>query len=123
MSLFARLANVCYYLTNKTLTRQTEGEEMKSELYNFVFDMDDCLSKLLVNVETLEQIQFELANVRQQMDLHNHESMLKNSLNGSVIRILDDLLFYTIEDMNTNYEAISLLVEGMLERLLANLEN
>ena len=96
---------------------------MKGELHNLIFDMDDCLAKLLVNIETLEQIQFELANVRQQFDLRTGENMLGEVLNYPVIRILDDLLFYTLVDMNVNYEAASLLVERMLGRIAPNLEN
>lgn len=96
---------------------------MKSELYNLVFNMDDCLSKMLVNIETLEQIQSELAHVRQQIDLLKVENTLGEKMNYPVIRILDDLLFYTLIDMNTNYETASLLVERMLERLIPTVEN
>lgn len=96
---------------------------MASELYNLVFDVDECLSKLLVNIETLEQIQFELANIRQKLDLAGDEETLENKLSYPVIRILDDLLFYTLVDMNDNYETVSLLVEKIISRTIANLEN
>lgn len=93
---------------------------MLGELHNLMFDMDDCLAKLLVNIESLEKIQFELANVRQQFDVPKTENNHVEILNYPVICILDDLLSYVLVDMNTNYEAVSLLVERVMEEIAVN---
>lgn len=93
------------------------------ELYNLAFEADNCLAKLLVNMETLEQIHVQLANVRQRFDLQTDEKKSEEMLNYPVIRILDDLFFYTLVDLNTNYETISLLVEQFIARTASHLEN
>lgn len=86
-----------------------------NEVNRLALNLDDSFASLLVNIETLEQVRFEMARLRQQYDFceDNRESCLTNC---SIIRVLDDLLYYTIVDLSKNYEVASSTVAKLLEK-------
>ncbi|HZW67999.1 MAG TPA: hypothetical protein VFF20_05280 [Pseudogracilibacillus sp.] len=86
-----------------------------NEVNRLALNLDDSFASLLVNIETLEQVRFEMARLRQQYDFCeiDRKSCLSNC---SIIRILDDLLYYTIVDLADNYELASSTVAKLLEK-------
>lgn len=82
-----------------------------NELHRLVFDLDDYVAKLLVNIETLENVHYKLMKLRQQQPSLSNEGPLLHHSNNVLINILDDLLFYTLLDLKENYEAIVTLIQ------------
>jgi len=86
---------------------------MANELEKLVHELDSKLVEILVNIETLEHVQRELTNIRQKVDSVGGDDDILMTINGLLIRILDDLLFYTVADLNNNYKAASIIMESL----------
>lgn len=93
-----------------------------NEVNRLALNLDDSFASLQVNIETLEQVRFEMARLRQQYDLCEVDSKLCLS-NCSIIRLLDDLLYYTVVDLSDNYEVASSIVAKLLEKTRGEGEN
>jgi len=93
-----------------------------NEVNRLALNLDDSFASLLVNIETLEQVRFEMARLRQQYDLCEVDRKLCLS-NRSIIRLLDDLLYYTVVDLSDNYEVASSIVAKLLEKTRGEGEN
>lgn len=102
---------------NDTLTGQTGGVEVINELRSLVLDLDEQVAKILVNIETIEQIHCKFTNVRQQIDFRADEGSTLCRSNATLVHILDDLLFYTLDDLNKNYQATSEVTERIVTHL------
>lgn len=92
-------------------------------LRKLVFELDDHIAKILVNIETLEQIHRKFTYVRQQTDLLNGSQTTVTYSNHTLIHLLDDLFFYTLVDLNDNYRTTSMLVEQVVNRIITYYEN
>lgn len=88
------------------------GIAVNKDLKTLIIELETDLARILVNVETLQYAQVELARLCQQLDeiKEGHTSIL-HLPNYSTLFVLDELLFYTVRDLMMNYESVSLLVE------------
>lgn len=92
-----------------------------SEIQRTLLELDDHLAKIIVNIETLEHIQKKFTNVRQQINVQNEQGTCFRKENNTIIAIIDDLLFYTMNDLRKNYKVTSTLVSDMQKKLSASL--
>jgi hypothetical protein len=85
---------------------------MNKKLKKLILDVETDLARMLINVETLQYVQIELARLCQHIDeMKEGSTALLHVPNYSTLFVLDELLFYTVKDLMMNYESVSLVVE------------
>lgn len=88
---------------------------MKSTI-DLVSDLETNLSKLLLQIETLHNIHIELSFIRNRCDQERMNDQIVNYFvdERTKIRIIDDLLFYTVKDLENHYEIMMSQVEKLM---------
>lgn len=103
---------VSILVTNRLLSKR--GVEIMNERYSSILDLDDYLAKMLINIETLEQIHYKFTSLRQQVDHYSNHNCLIDKEHMVTVRILDDLLFYTLVDMNEHHRKMLTLIDRIV---------
>lgn len=84
---------------------------MSKTVKHLIVELETGLAKILINIETLQYIQMEFARVVQQIDRKKEKISFFQLPNYSTLFVIDELLFYTVKEIMTNYEAISIIIE------------
>lgn len=91
---------------------------MEKESVELIKDLDGELLHVLVNIETLEDVRMELSNLRGEMyGAKSHYYPVQLLQYHQTVRILDDLLFYTVKDLEQNYQRVSEIVEQLYNKI------
>lgn len=89
---------------------------MHKETLQIIEELEHHLSQLTIPLETLQNLQRELSQLRTSLEPFgktitiNPDPLLKISL-------LDDLLYYTVKDCETQLQKIFVLLESLMQMM------
>lgn len=91
---------------------------MPKTLKKMFFALESDVANMLLNIETLQHIQVELAKICREIEGAKFKDVLHVNLsNYSTLFVLDELLFYTVNDLKENYEAAKMRLENIMALL------
>lgn len=91
------------------------------DLKDTIYDLEHELGSIGCNVETLEDIQTELCILRQDMegiDYKNNFSYLHFKEIYRKVRVLDQLFYYTLEELKPRIEDASKATETLFDKVI-----
>lgn len=92
---------------------------MEGEFRELVLELDSDLAKILVNIETLADIQKELANIWQNNNKINSNKIYTRVLEDTIrLKLLDELLYYTIKDLAEHHKQMSHIVQQLNKQMI-----
>lgn len=96
-----------------------QGDTYMENLTDLTFVLDEKMGGICEKVETLHDIQVTLSQLVTEMDIaaHNGEQFHLNSHNHRQFRLLKELMCYTVNELNENYQEAYTTHEKMFNEI------
>lgn len=84
-------------------------------------ELEDTIAQLSIQIETLQNIHTEMSTLRIQLThLHGRKEAHVFTEQITKVKLLDDLLYYTVNDLQIQYESILKQIEYLITVKLCN---
>ncbi|PKG22743.1 hypothetical protein [Niallia nealsonii] len=98
---------------------------MTETLKNLTWDLTNEIASVGTKVETLKDVQVLMAHLREDMDgaVYRNEEAAYYKENHRMVRVLSELLYYTVNDLNRIYDNADKIGERIHRLSRKNEEN